>query len=224
MGKSETLFIVTGTTKGLGSDIFRILSEEQHNIVTINRSPFEYNQNIGFDFSNIDEMESKLFVELEQKIQGYSTIVMILNAAVVAPVKEVGNYESTDVIRIVNTNFLAPLLLSNFLVKQKKKGVIAHVSSGGIKLNLEGLGLYTSTKSGTHKFFEVANVENTSMNFLNFDPGTMNTQMTAQLRDEHNQFQENSRVYLCQKLEEESYKPTQQSAKELLDLIFETLD
>jgi benzil reductase ((S)-benzoin forming) len=224
MKKNEILFIVTGTTKGLGYDIFMALSEQEQNILTINRSPFDYENNISFDFSEIDELESMLLANLKEKIQAYQTVVMILNAALVDPVKKVGNYESADVIRIVNTNVLSPILLSNFLVKENKKGVIAHVSSGGIKLNLEGLGLYTSTKIATHKFCDIANAENTQLHFLNFDPGTMNTQMTEKLRDDTNDFQQQSREYLCQKLKEETYKPTKESAKELLDLIAETMN
>lgn len=224
MKKNEILFIVTGTTKGLGYDIFMTLLEQEQNILTINRSPFDYDNNISFDFSEIDKLESMLLPNLKEKIQDYQTVVMILNAALIDPVKKVGNYESADVIRIVNTNVLSPILLSNFLVKENKKGVIAHVSSGGIKLNLEGLGLYTSTKIATHKFCDIANVENTQLHFLNFDPGTMNTQMTERLRDESNDFQQQSREYLCQKLEEETYKPTKESAKELLDLIAKTMN
>jgi benzil reductase ((S)-benzoin forming) len=223
MKKDEILFIVTGTTKGLGHDIFMALSKQNQNVLTINRSSFDYTNNISFDFSEIGELESRLFPILKEKLQDHQTVVMILNAAVVDPVKEVGNYTNEEVIRIVNTNTLSPILLSNFLVKENKKGLIAHVSSGGIKLNLEGLGLYTSTKIATHKFFDIANLEDTGMSFLNFDPGTMNTQMTEKLRDEKNDFQQRSREYLCQKLEERSYKPTKQSAKELLDLIAETM-
>lgn len=219
MKQSKILFVVTGTTKGLGSDIFRMLVEEKQNILTINRSPFEYENNLVFDFSEVEKIEASLLPHLREKMQGYESIVMILNAALVDPIKEVGNYGSDAIIKIVNTNVVSQILLSNFLVKENKQGVIAHVSSGGINFNLQGLGLYTSTKIATHKFFDIANEEETKMTFLNFDPGTMNTQMTEKLRDDSNDFQQQSREYLCKKLEEKTYKPTQKSARELLDLI-----
>jgi len=217
--QSKVLFVVTGTTKGLGSDIFRMLVEEKQNILTINRSPFEYENNLVFDFSEVEKIEASLLPHLREKMQGYESIVMILNAALVDPIKEVGNYDSDEIIKIVNTNVVSQILLSNFLVKENKQGVIAHVSSGGINFNLQGLGLYTSTKIATHKFFEIANAEETKMTFLNFDPGTMNTKMTEKLRDDSNDFQQQSREYLYKKLEEKTYKPTQKSARELLDLI-----
>jgi len=224
MENEETLFIVTGTTKGLGQDIFTLLAEQDKAILTINRSAFAYENNLTFDFSEVENIETDLLPVLQEKIEGYKHIVMILNAALVDPIKEVGNYESEEAIKIVNTNFLAPVLLSNFLIKQNKKGLIAHVSSGGIRFNLEGLGLYTSTKIATHKFFDIANVEKRGMHFLNFDPGTMNTQMTEKLRDDRNDFQQQSKEYLAQKLEEQTYKLTKDSAKELLDLIATTLN
>lgn len=224
MLKKDVLFIITGTTRGLGKDIFESLMEADENILTINRSQFNYPENIVFDFSEIDKIEGILIPQLKLRIENYRTIVMILNAALIDPIKEIGNYAGSDVIRMINTNFISPVLLSNFLVQEKKEGVIVNLSSGGINFNFEGLGLYTSSKIATHKFFNIANIEDTKINFINFDPGSMDTQMTEKLRDEENHFQEKSRKYLWQKLEDKTYKPSKESADELLALISKNIN
>jgi len=224
MNQKETLFIITGTARGLGYDIFQSLLLEKQNIITINRSPFNYKYNITFDFSEIDKLESMLFPQLREEIKEYKSIIMILNAALIDPIKEIGHYETNDIIKIVNINTISPISLSNFIIKENKEGVIINLSSGGIDFNFEGLGLYTSTKIATHKFFNISNIEDTRMSFLNFDPGSMDTQMTKKLRDEKNHFQEKSRKYLWQKLEEQTYKSSKDSAKELLSLIYETMN
>ena len=223
MNKDELLFIVTGTTRGLGNSIYLELLEEQNNILTINKSYFKHNENIIFDFTEVDELERKLIPKLKEKIKNYKTIVMILNAGMINPIKEIGSYDTSDIINIFNANCISPIALTNFIVQENKKGVVLNVTTGGINYNFEGLGLYTASKNATHKCFDIANIEDTNMSFVNFDPGTMKTQMTDQLRDDKNHFQVKSREHLNNKMEENTFKSTNQSAQELLEIIYDLL-
>jgi len=215
----KTLFIVTGTTQGLGLEIFNQLLLVSQNIVTINRSPFEYKNNILFDISKIENIENDLLVKLDDKMKFYEHVVLILNASRLEPVKEIGHYETSDIVKIVNANTISSLILANFMVKQKKQGILVNISSGGIDFDFEGLGLYTATKIATHKFFKISNIEKNNIEFINFDPGTMKTQMTGMLRDEKNHFQLESKKYLKQKEEENTFTSTSDSAKKVLKLV-----
>ena len=188
MNDIETLFIITGITQGFGKDIFLELLKITENITTINRHSFNYKENIIFDLNHIENMESQLFPELNRRIKAYKNIVIILNAAMIDPVKEVGNYESSDILKIINTNVISSILLTNFVIKQKKKGIVVHLTSGGIDFNFQGLGLYLSSKIAINKFFEICEVEKNTMKFISFEPGSMNTQMTKKLRDKNNHF------------------------------------
>jgi len=220
----KTLFIITGTTQGLGFDIFNQLSTISENIVTINRSPFEYKNNINFDISDIDNIEKSLLSKLNELTKSYENLVLILNASIIEPVKEIGNYETHDIIKIVNVNILSSMILANFMVNQNKKGIVLNVSSGGIDFDFEGLGLYTATKISTHKFFSISNIENNNVEFINFDPRSMDTQMTASLKDKNNHFQVASRDYLMAKTRDKTFTSTKDSATKLLKIIINKIN
>ena len=220
----KTLFIIIGTTQGLGFDIFNQLSTISENIVTINRSPFEYKNNINFDISDIDNIEKSLLSKLNELTKSYENLVLILNASIIEPVKEIGNYETHDIIKIVNVNILSSMILANFIVNQNKKGIVLNVSSGGIDFDFEGLGLYTATKIATHKFFSISNIENSNIEFINFDPSSMDTQMTISLKDKNNHFQVASRDYLMAKTRDKTFTSTKDSSAKLLKIIINKLN
>lgn len=219
MDQSKTIFCITGTTQGLGNEVFSNLLEKSVEVVTINRRYFDHSENIIFDFNNIDKIESDLFSKLDDKFKNYKKIIFILNAAAIDPIKELGNYKHIDVLNIVNTNLISQVLLTNYVVKTEKESIIVNVSTGGTQYNFKGLGLYLSTKLALKKLFEISNIENNNVTFINYDPGTMNTQMVSKMRDTDNQFDVSSRIYLDKKNDENSFKCTKKSAEELINLI-----
>lgn len=212
----NTLFLVTGTTQGLGKYIFSVLKEITENIITVNRSPFNYADNIQFDFDNIEKIEGDLFLKLKERISQAENIIVILNAGIIDPIMEVGNYQSTEIFKIVNVNITSQILFTNFIVKQNKKGIIVNISSGSAHNANKGLGLYSLSKSAMHRFFEISEIENTMMSFLNFDPGNMDTQMHEKLRSEDNEFELRYKQQLKDQYKNGEMKTPQKSANRLI--------
>lgn len=220
----NSLFIITGTTQGLGKDIFFELEKSTVNIITINRSPFNYTGNIFFDFNNIEKMEEDLFTKLKDKIAQAENIIVILNAGIIDPILEIGNYENAEVLKIVNTNIISQILFTNFIVKQNKKGVAVNISSGAAHNDNKGLGLYSSSKSAMHRFFEISDREDTKMQFLNFDPGNMDTQMHEKLRSEDNQFESKYKEQLKTNYKNGHMKTPKRIAQWLVNEIFKLME
>ena len=220
----DTLFIITGTTQGLGKDIFAQLSRITENIITINRSPFHHSGNIIFDFSNIEKIENDLFSKLNNGIANFDNVIIILNAGIIDPIKEIGNYESSDVIKLVNINIVSQVLLTNFIVKQNKNGITINITSGSAHNTNKGLGLYSLSKSAIHRFFEISDKECTMMQFINFDPGNMNTQMHEQLRREDNHFELMYKKQLQKQYQNGDMKTPRESAQRLVNEILNLMD
>lgn len=216
INNNDTLFIITGTTQGLGNDIFSELIKTTENIITINRSPFDHTGNIIFDLNNSENMEDDLLSKLNKRIVEYNNIILILNASRIDPIREIGQYDSSDVINIVNTNIISQVLLTNYIVKQNKKGIAINITSGSAHHAMVGLGLYSLSKSALHKFFEISEKEKTMMQFVNFDPGNMNTQMHKKIRHGDSQIESNYKKNLQKQYKNGDIKNSLESANRLI--------
>ena len=59
----KTLFIITGTTRGLGKSFYNYLNTTDNIILTINRKKTDSDHNIILDLSNLSEENINIFDE-----------------------------------------------------------------------------------------------------------------------------------------------------------------
>lgn len=221
---NETLFIITGTTQGLGKDLFLKLLKMTENIITINRSRFDYKKNLVVDLSDSHKVKNFLLLEMKQALQDFKNIVLVLNASMLDPIKEIGHYNPADILKIIDTNITSQILLTNCIVKQNKKGIAINITSGSAHLAFEGLGLYSLSKSAMYKFFEISDKEKTMMKFINFDPGNMNTQMQEKLRHDDSHFELTYKKHIQNQHDIGAIKTPEKSAQRLLDIIVDFME
>jgi NAD(P)-dependent dehydrogenase (short-subunit alcohol dehydrogenase family) len=116
--------------------------------------------------------------------------VLLHNAAVIEPLGIVGGLTPAEVVSAVTVNLTAPMLLTNAFVAALPASVrrarVLFISSGAAHHVNEGTAVYSATKRGGEKFFEVVTAELASadprVTVRVVDPGIMDTGMQTFLR------------------------------------------
>ncbi|WP_075982805.1 (S)-benzoin forming benzil reductase [Bacillus massilinigeriensis] len=198
------LAIITGASKGLGLAIAKELLEKKIGIMTISRTENEqlkndtlskqlFYQHLSCDFSNLNQVEM-VFSNLSQQIDFASleTIYLINNAGVVNPIHTVGNMDNQELISNIEINLIAPMLITNILLKRMKSNLtVINVTSGAAEKPYHGWSAYCSSKSGINMFSRAfaleQEIEGKNHKIIAFSPGIMDTDMQAKIRNSTNE-------------------------------------
>lgn len=195
-------FIITGTSRGLGEDVARQLIAEDHQIFCIarqqNQKLLEMAQNqanrlinVAFDLNELTEVESMLeglFAGID--LESAEGFYLINNAGTLDPIKPVGKAESAAVIRNINVNQLAPMLLTSAFVRltntARCQRRVVNISSGAGRKPYEGWSSYCAAKAAIDMFTRCvaleSKLEENPIEILAFGPGVMDTAMQAGIR------------------------------------------
>jgi benzil reductase ((S)-benzoin forming) len=194
--------IITGASKGLGAAIAKRLMNERIAVISVSRTENEelkrfasetgtYYRHYSCNLALETEVQ-EVFMEISHCIfqKDPSEIILINNAGVVEPIHTVGNLDQTPIIRNVQINLIAPILITNiFLNKalhtETKVGVV-NVTSGAAVRSIEGWSVYCSSKAGLNMFTQTAALEQAELKTQNkiiaFSPGIMDTEMQGTIR------------------------------------------
>ncbi len=183
MNKSN-LFIITGTTRGLGQALKCKLKNNQNNtIVSINRKKI-YNSDIVLDLSKKDINLEKF----NNIIDDYEKIFFISNASIIKPIKNIKDITNDDLDISIHTNFINQAKIIMKIVQSNKKYSILNITSGAAFTSNAELSLYSSSKAAMHRFIEILRKEEVNnpdaLYIDNFDPGRMQTDMQRNLISE----------------------------------------
>ena len=179
--KIDILFIITGTTQGLGKELERLFSN--NNILTLNRKLIN-NSNMVLDLSekniNLDEFNNI--------IDDYEKIFFISNASIIKPIKNIRDITNDDLDISIHTNFINQAKIIMKIVQSNKKYSILNITSGAAFTSNTELSLYSSSKAAMHRFIEILKKEEinnpNALYIDNFDPGRMQTEMQKDLISE----------------------------------------
>lgn len=187
------LFVITGTTKGLGKSLYTILSNNPDNlIITINRSDIKYsnsNFNLCIDLSKTTNEDLKNFKDiLKEKLSAnVKKVVFINNAFTLGRLSKIGNLNNSDIIKSINTNVISSLLLIKEFINATKEitidKTIINITSGASKTAIDGWSIYCLSKSAIEMFIKSIELEYSEYRCFNIEPGVMDTQMQSQIRD-----------------------------------------
>lgn len=186
----KTLFVITGTTRGLGAAFFKLLYKDNI-LITINRNKINYddhNINITIDLSNITLNDLQEFEKILSKklLENIKEIIFINNAFTLGKLSKIDELQNQDIINAINTNFVSSfLLIKSFINKTKTLTInkkILNISSGAAHKSIDGWSLYCSTKSAMEMVINNISLEYPDFTCLNIDPGVMNTEMQANIR------------------------------------------
>jgi len=160
--------LVTGASRGIGKAIKEELIQNGYHCIAPTRSEL--------DITDVKSIK-KFFDTYELNIDG-----LVNNAGI----NIIGNIESisdTDISDMLNTNLVAPLLLTQYVVKQMKQnnaGKIVNISSIWGVRSKEFRTLYSTTKFGINGMTKSLARELGPYNILvnTIAPGYVNTEMT----------------------------------------------
>jgi benzil reductase ((S)-benzoin forming) len=184
------LYIVTGTTKGLGLALAEaIAAQPGAMLVTLARAPSSPT-NIEVDLADAGALE-RACDELERRIAGkaFAKAVLLNNAGVVAPVAPLDRVDPAQLERSLAVNLLAPMLLMRrFLRATSAVPVrrIVNISSGAARRPVAGWSAYCSAKAGLDMASRVVALEaqqrGEALEVASLAPGVIDTPMQAAVR------------------------------------------
>ena len=196
MTSNMNLYIITGTTKGLGAALHSQLIADNSNVVlSLSRTKYEDvsapNPTIYTDFANIASVESASEkVEIWLAGKHFERAVLINNAGVVLPVGGINAIGSAELTNNITVNLIAPMVamrrfaeLTRGIAKQR---LIINISSGAAKRAIAGWSAYCAAKAGLEMATQVAALEaaaaDPTLAICALAPGVVDTPMQGQVR------------------------------------------
>lgn len=192
----KNIYIITGTTQGIGKGITEMLLENSENIVFgINRRKTDIRNNnycnYICDLSNLEDIEEVFNQVLNKTIELVpNKIILINNAGTVNPVKLIHNAELQEIQNAIELNLTGVILLSSLFIKSfsglKIEKIVFNISSGAAEKPMAGWGIYTACKSALEMFTKSVALEQSSMQnpvkLVAFQPGKVETSIQEFLR------------------------------------------
>lgn len=188
----KSLYIITGSSKGLGKALTEQLTKSDQNLVVgISRSAMAGQDNflpIALDLADTDLLISRLdsiFPEGD-----FQDVFLINNAGWIGEIASVGKLDPAGFQRIQAVNVVAPALLINEFVKrvqyQEGKKVVVNISSGAAVKAIDGWSGYCSSKAALNQLSLVAEEESKlrqlGIKYYALSPGIIDTSMQEEIR------------------------------------------
>ena len=183
----DKLFIVTGSSKGLGKGLVDALIKD-HKVIGISRTnDFQHS---SFTWLKCDFSQPASIDSLDLNIEA-DEIVLINNAGWIGPIKHVGNQSSQEIVDLFNINVSSVFAITNKLVSWTKKTgnklTVINVSSGAATAVIDGWSAYCASKAAINSFSEILQHES-KLNKLPIrvhalSPGVIDSPMQAEIRN-----------------------------------------
>ena len=188
------LYIVTGTTKGLGKALAdRIALDPDNELIALARAPdgaipggvcFEVDLE---DTAAIDAIADRITQRLRGK--HYAKAVLINNAGIVVPVAPLERADPYDIERNLVVNLVAPMLLMRrFLAATREVALrrIINISSGAARRPIFGWSAYCAAKAGLDMASRAVALESETRGMAievsSLAPGVIDTEMQEAVR------------------------------------------
>ena len=204
--------VVTGDSRGLGSEICKELLRKGYRVIGISRKVSEkviemqsiygklYNH-INFDLSESEKIKD-LYIDL---LKPEGPIYGLVNNAAIAYDDIVTNAQIEPLEKMFRVNVYSPILLTKYIIRDmllhNTQGSIVHISSVSAHTGYKGLSMYAATKGAIEAFSKtVAREFGTKKIRSNcVAPGFMETDMSRSLTEE-----DKKRIYQRNSLKEET--------------------
>ncbi|APR38052.1 SDR family oxidoreductase [Paraburkholderia sp. SOS3] len=193
---SSICAVVTGHTRGFGAALAETLLARGISVLGLSRNrhatlasrgdaAFEQ---VELDLSSIEEIAQWLGGgQLPRFIGNSERVLLFNNAGTVQPIGPLEVQDPSAVAQSVVLNVAAPLMLSAALAAASTGAAdrrIAHISSGAARNAYAGWSVYCATKAALdHHARSVALDSNRALRICSIAPGTLDTDMQAELRD-----------------------------------------
>ena len=208
MSKTNNLFIIFGTSRGLGLALCDYILQFSGNVVlAIDRKKVTGASSDRLQRTIIDLAKtlspaviSGLFHSPLQK--NYKNLYLINNASILEPIGPIGEVDAAELKQLANINFLNYAVIINEFIRQAKnlkaRKRILNITSGAAISPQYGLAGYCSTKAALEMLGGCIFLEQQVFNqvqIMSFRPGVINTNMQKKLRESPETNFRNSRVH-----------------------------
>jgi benzil reductase ((S)-benzoin forming) len=181
------LYVVTGTSRGLGAALARQVAAEAGNeLVTLSRRGADIEADLA-DMAQVRRACEALAARLQGK--RYDKAVLVNNAGVVAPVGPLDAVEARALEDSLNVNLLAPMLLMQAFLRATAPVPlrrIVNISSGAGRRPIFGWSAYCAAKAGLDMASRVVALEcetrGLAVEVVSLAPGVIDTDMQALVR------------------------------------------
>lgn len=196
------LYIITGTTRGIGAALLSRLNKPG-NLIIANARRLSPNlediarnsigqlkiwlQDLGEVEKLADEFEMQLN-ELNEK--SCSSITLVNNAGILEPIGPVGQHKAAELALSLKINLLAPQILTDIFIHKTQgwqiEKKVLNISSGAGRKARAGWASYCSTKAGLDMYSDCIAKEQISQEFpvkiVSLAPGVIDTGMQELIR------------------------------------------
>lgn len=188
------LYVITGTTRGLGAELAaQVATDSGNELVALARAPsgaIAGGVRIEADLTDGAALE-RACDALERHIAGkrYAKAVLVNNAGVIPPVGPVETVDARDLERNLVVNLVAPMLLMRRFLRATAHVPlrrIINISSGAARRPIFGWGAYCAAKAGLDMASRVVALEaqarGMAVEVSSLAPGVIDTSMQETVR------------------------------------------
>lgn len=188
------LYIVTGTTKGLGHALAEAIASDPANfLVTLSRGrDVSDDRRVAIPVDLGDAAASATAcdrIEAAMKGRSFEKAVLVNNAGVVAPVGPLDAVDGSELARNIAVNVTAPMLLMGRFLRMTA-GVplrrVINISSGAGRRPISGWAAYCAAKAALDMASRVAALDASThgqqVHVVSLAPGVIDTPMQAHVR------------------------------------------
>jgi 3-oxoacyl-[acyl-carrier protein] reductase len=160
--------LITGASRGIGNAIAKILSQNNIEIITPNRSEMDLSDPVS-----VEKYLSNINIKID----------ILVNNAGINPLSDVENIEFKTFEEVLQVNLISPVMILKHIVpkmKEQKFGRIVNISSIWSKLSKPERLMYSASKAGLDGVTRASAVELAKYNILvnSVAPGFVNTELT----------------------------------------------
>lgn len=185
------LAIITGGSKGLGLALCQQFEARGYRVLEFSRTaPHAYS--VRADLAS-PEAYAQVVVTAVASLKDdlLEELLVINNAGTLTPIGPASGQSQHAVLANLNTNFTSAILgLSQVMARFQQtpcRKVLANISSGAAHKGYAGWSLYCASKAGMEGFIRALAIEQQAQPHpfipVNIDPGVMDTDMQALIRD-----------------------------------------
>ncbi|MBP1155677.1 MULTISPECIES: (S)-benzoin forming benzil reductase [unclassified Paenibacillus] len=198
------LYIITGTSRGLGEALAKRVLTSGHSLVSISRSPNETlsvlaEEGAELRFYPSDLRETKHLMTLLERIitemdaERFTAVTLVNNAGILDPIKPLDQAEEAELTEHLHVNLLAPMLLTSAFIRATSfwpdtiSKTVANISSGAGKKPYSGWSAYCTAKAGIDMMTRCAGQEQGdgpgAVKLVSIAPGVVDTRMQEKIRE-----------------------------------------
>lgn len=239
---SSDLIVITGASRGLGSELALQSSRQGVIMLLIARDETALNQIaqtcrkrgatvyvMGADLTKSSFTKAYRDILTKATLGQINRFYLYNNASIIEPIKQLVNTTKTSQKKLLSVNLETPIWLSSEFLKYCRKlnpneSYIVNISSGVSLKPVEGWSLYCISKAGVNML--TACIHEETKNWIQkvyavaINPGALNTDMQGKIRaSDSNESAASERFRIMH--QNNQLKPPHKAAKEVLDLLNE---